>query len=372
MRYLSSLIVIFAFMSSGRAAGDSSGIETIRQKYNIPGLTATYIKNGEVKQSISTGLKKIGTKAALGTDDKFHLGSCSKSMTSTLAGKLIELGYLDWDSKLIDLLPNIKLHKKLRDVTFELLLAHRSGLVENTEYFSRQWYDHFLDSGVYSARMSRSFLAQEVLTRAPKYTPLIDFKYSNMGYMIASHILEELTNSNFENLIKKYVFTPLNMNSCGLGPVSNPNYIFPKQPWGHLVTGKIIKAVHDDNPPAYGPAGAIHCSLKDWGKYLNEHVKGFNNESAFLLKSTFDKLHQKYPALDNDYTYGGWIRLERSWAGGVVLHHTGTNTYNFANTWVAPLKKSIYMSTANIGTNGSQATNSAIEVLLKLGALSEI
>jgi CubicO group peptidase (beta-lactamase class C family) len=364
---ISTLFILISTYSFSSYGIDASKLESIRSQFNVPSLSVASIIDGNINYLQSVGLRKLENSTPLSVNDKHHLGSCSKSMTATLAGKLIELGYLKWNSKIKDLLPGTKIHSGLKDVTFELLLAHRSGLVENTEYFSREWYDHYLDSGVYSAKKSRWFLAQEVLKRAPKYKPFQDYKYSNMGYMMAAHILESLTNSNYKELMNKYIFNPLDMKTCGIGPVSNPTNIHPKQPWGHTIepSGSVV-AVHDDNPPAYGPAAAIHCSLVDWGKYLNEHVKGFNNSSSFLLPSTFSKLHMKYPAANSEYTYGGWIRLERNWAGGTVLHHTGTNTYNYANVWIAPLKKSIYMSTTNIKTNGHKATDASIGLLMSL------
>ena len=38
-------------------------------------------------------------------------------------------------------------------------------------------------------------------------------------------------------------------------------------------------------------------------------------------------------------SYGyGWCITSREWAGGLTLHHTGSNTMNFTAVWVAPLK----------------------------------
>ncbi|HXH73648.1 MAG TPA: hypothetical protein VNJ08_01690 [Bacteriovoracaceae bacterium] len=77
------------------------------------------------------------------------------------------------------------------------------------------------------------------------------------------------------------------------------------------------------------------------------------------------KLHTPYPASDVSYTYGGWGLEYRNWAGGPVLTHNGSNTVNYAVTWVAPKKGLILMSATNYGGVGaSDATNEAIDQMI--------
>jgi len=51
-------------------------------------------------------------------DKSFHLGSCTKAMTATLAAILIEEGIFGWDSKLVDLMPEITLYPDFQNATF--------------------------------------------------------------------------------------------------------------------------------------------------------------------------------------------------------------------------------------------------------------
>ncbi len=52
------------------------------------------------------------------SDKSFHLGSCTKAMTATLAAILIEEGIFGWDSKLVDLMPEITLHPDFQNAPF--------------------------------------------------------------------------------------------------------------------------------------------------------------------------------------------------------------------------------------------------------------
>ncbi len=217
------------------------------------------------------GVRKVENLMKTATTDKHHLGSCGKSMTATLTAKLIEMGYFGWDSSLEDLLPYIQIHDELKKVTFDLLLAHRSSLQSDTENFEKGWLYTALESGIYSPTEARKLMTQKILSVPPKFKPREGFEYSNIGYMIAGYIMEYLTNTSWEVLMNEHIFTPLKMNSCDFGPVSVPGTLFSKQPWGHRYDIGVLQPIHEDNPPACGPAGTIHCTLNDWGIYLGVH-----------------------------------------------------------------------------------------------------
>jgi CubicO group peptidase (beta-lactamase class C family) len=356
-------ILFFSIFSVGSFATSSNlkdSLEIIKKEFLLPSLSGAYLKNGEVEEIATVGVRKNGDATATTIEDKHHLGSCGKSMTATLAALLIEQGYFKWNSTLKELLPEIQINDELKNVTFELLLSHRSGLRRDTEDFENGWLYAVLESELYSPTKARQLVAEKILFLSPEFKPQKEFKYSNIGYMIAGYIMEHATSTPWEELMDRYIFKPLQMNTCGFGPSSNLSNTVPAQPWGHKVINTVVKSIHDDNPPAFGPAGTIHCSLKDWGKYLNEHIKGFNAQSNFLKSTSFKKLHSVYPAENSNYTYGGWIRLEKTWADGVVLTHTGTNTYNFANVWLAPKRNSALMSTTNIVRDSHTSTNKVI------------
>ena len=86
------------------------------------------------------------------------------------------------------------------------------------------------------------------------------------------------------------------------------------------------------NPKALGPAGTVHCSLEDWGRYLAEHLKGARGEPTVLPlpASAWTTLHA--PGLGSSYALG-WGVGQRTWAGGTVLTHTGSNMPFTSKPW---------------------------------------
>ena len=79
-------------------AGMSQTIESIRQKHNLPALAVVVVKDGQICDRVAAGVRKWGDPTLVTTNDVFHLGSCTKSMTATLAAILIEQGKLRWNT----------------------------------------------------------------------------------------------------------------------------------------------------------------------------------------------------------------------------------------------------------------------------------
>jgi hypothetical protein len=105
--------------------------------------------------------------------------------------------------------------------------------------------------------------------------------------------------------------------------------------------------------------------MEDWAKFVQDQLRGARGESGTLLRSeTYTKLHA--PPADGDYAFG-WGVSERNWGGGRVLHHSGDNTMNHANVWIAPLRGFAVMACVNQGGDTAfEATDAAVSMLIEL------
>lgn len=328
-------------------------LTTLQMQNKLPGF-GTALLQDDTLEVTTVGVKKYGEPTRLTPGDTFHLGSCSKAMTATLAAILIEEGYFTWTSKLSELLPDINLHPDYQDATFEMLLSHRAGLIsDGRDTFPGDYLFIALQNPFLSPVSARDYYANKILPLKPQVSPGSKFIYSNGGYIIAAHIMEELTGNSWETLIKEKLFDPLAMDSCGTGPT-----------WGHYRFLKSIIALKADNPPAHAPAAGIHCSMKDWGKFLAQHLRGYQGESGIVSAMSFKKLHTVSANDGHNYTYGGWGKHYRDWANGYVLTHNGSNTFNFAQVWIAPELNSIFMTSTNIG--GKEAELASDEALAEM------
>jgi CubicO group peptidase (beta-lactamase class C family) len=305
---------------------DLSGIVAAKlRSTNVPAAAVAVLTAGELRAAGVAGVRKRGTDVRATIDDKFHLGSCTKAMTATLVGKFVDRGDLAWMTTIAELFPKFELHAGYRDVTVRRLLAHVGGVPSDIdkELWNRLWRDREL-----TPRQSRELLVRATLAAAPRENPT-EFQYSNTGYSIVGCALERTQNVPWEELLAKEIFEPLGMTSAGFGAPATKDRV--DQPWGHH-PDPVPPHPFGDNPPAIGPGGTVHASIRDWAKFVRLHLIG--QPDGIVAPETLATLHESVEGA-NGYALG-WHALERSWSRGPVLTHNGTNTMNFAVAWLAP------------------------------------
>ena len=66
----------------------SSGLETIRTNRHMPGISGMAIKQGHIVAQGAAGFRRQGTNTPFLVSDPVDIGSCTKWMTATIAGRL--------------------------------------------------------------------------------------------------------------------------------------------------------------------------------------------------------------------------------------------------------------------------------------------
>lgn len=319
----------------------------------LPAIGAAVIRDQKLVGVAVAGVRRAGSPEPVTTADVWHLGSCGKAMTATVIAMLVEEGKLKWDSTLADVFPELAsaMHEQFRSVTLDQLLAHRSGIGDDTA--RNQWLR--MRQGDDSLTEKRLRALRETTAAEPSYAPGSKAVYSNLGFTFAGAMAERVTNTAWETLIRKGLFEPLGMTSAGFGAPGVRDAV--EQPMGHMEAGAKPTAVLPgplaDNPPALAPAGTVHMSLADWAKFVGMHLAGPTGGSKLLKPESFKHLHESQYG-DGDPSCG-WIKVERPW-GGHVLTHSGSNTYWFCTVWAAPEKGLAVMVTTNRGGEARSAT----------------
>jgi CubicO group peptidase (beta-lactamase class C family) len=275
-------------------------------------------------------------------------------MTATLIALYVDRGAIRFEDTIGNIFAGEEIHPGYAGVSIEQLLQHRGGAPR--EIPSDIWSQMRADG---TAPEARSAAVGALLARGPRQSPG-SYVYSNSGYMIAGAALERALGEAWEVTVQRELFGSVGMASCGFGPPTGD------QPRGHRVeTGHLVGIAPGpdaDNPPSLGPAGTVHCSLADWGKFLALHLAGARGEPTLLSQQSMTRLQT--PPTGGDYA-GGWSIVSRNWAGGTALTHSGSNTLWYSTAWLTPAKNTIFAVVTNRGGNvAASAVDSVLGPLI--------
>lgn len=337
-------------------------LKPIRETAEIHAMGAVVVTAEGVVASGYDGTHGEGRDTAVDAESLFHLGSCTKAMTATLAATFVEEGKLAWDSTLVDVFPELEegMHEDWKAVTLMQMLSHTAGAPPDLSKFKMLRLRVHLGEGPIR---DRRLDAVKTLSEAPPlHAPGSKYLYSNWGFVLAGAMMERVGDATWEELMRTRLFEPLGMHSAGFGAPNQEDS--PKHPFGHNVQGEAREGM--DNSAAMGPAGTAHATMEDWSKFVQLHLQGAQGVEGLLLKpETFKELHAPRPATGKAYG-AGWSLGRRPWSKGPLLTHSGSNTLWFCTTWVAPAEGFAVLVASNRGGDGAtRAVDAACWALIQ-------
>ena len=300
------------------------------------------------------GVRRAGSMDPAALEQLWHLGSNGKAMTTVLYARLVEQGRAQWGAALPELFPGVVIDPALQAVTIDDLLCHRSGLSDRDLLTREVMMTGHTDTR--STRDQRVDFAAMALGKAPTETRGT-FAYSNVGYILAGSAIERLVDRSWEETIKTEVFDPLGMASVGHGAPKGDN------PWGHRSAGEqllpVNPALFADNPPLLGPAGRMHMTIDDYGKFLRVYL---TDGGGLLRPDTMTRLMTPPGDAPPPYAYGWGVQ------SGPRLGHDGSNTMWHATARVLPARGVAVLSVANHYARGQAANHAMADALTALYA----
>lgn len=323
-------------------------LNNIREVSGIPAIAAAIVKDGSIVEFVTVGVREIGTQRAVGPDDRFHIGSVTKSMTATVIGKLVEDGVITWATTVESVLPDIPMRKEYRKVTVAQLLHHQGGI---QSYSSDESYRK-LATKRYSGTPTEQrgeFLA-DVLQLEQAGVPGTSTLYANAGYALVGYMAERLTGKSWAELIELHVFAPLGMTHSGFGHPGTASV--PNQPRGHGIAGTEFVPLTDDQHPSMtkiAPAGNVHCSVRDLAKYAISHLNGLNGQDGYLRSETIKRLHT-LPSMVGVQKYASGWAIESNPNGEIIHRHAGTTGSFYAELKLFPERHAGVVILMNVGS----------------------
>lgn len=166
----------------------------------LPGVAAAALTKSGDKQILSSevsGPANPPGDTPLLADERFHIGSLTKTFTAALIMQLDQAGQLSLSDPISTWLD----YPGGENITVEMLLGHTSGLPDFSEMSGQ----------------SRTATPQESIALAATGTPLFapgsEWAYSNTNYTMLGVIAEEVTGKPWADEVQQRFFEPLGLSN---------------------------------------------------------------------------------------------------------------------------------------------------------------
>ena len=306
-----------------------AGLDSICQKYALPGMTGAYVLPEGTALAFASGLadKESGTKMAV--DSRMPAGSIGKMFVGAVVLGLAQDGKLSLDDKIekwlgaedwFDDLPNA------HEMTIRHLLMHRGGIADHI--YDPQWIEaarrmvSALDTDPDYYFKPRE-LVSYVLNREPLFAVGEGFQYTDTGYILLGLIIERAGGASYYQQIEERFLKPWQLtlttpaNRREIAKLAS-GYVSAENPFGlpekMTVEGKLCY-----NPATEWTGGGLISNPQDlvrWAKayfesqvldepYLEELLAAVPEEAEKSSRYGLG-VYVKKDDLGTSYGHGGW------------------------------------------------------------------
>ncbi|HSP15038.1 MAG TPA: serine hydrolase [Thermoanaerobaculia bacterium] len=159
------------------------------------------VRDGKPYLAAAYGYADLQSKTRAGRNTGYYIASSTKSYTGLACAILASRGLLDLDAPITKYLPEVKMAPPLdaNTVTLRKLLTHTSGIGNDGIVFRTAF------SGEHTPELLVSLLN---LSKPAKP----GFQYDNLGYVVASLVIERVTGRPWQKVLDETVFAPLGMH----------------------------------------------------------------------------------------------------------------------------------------------------------------
>ncbi|MHB1278140.1 MAG: serine hydrolase domain-containing protein [Bacteroidia bacterium] len=246
-------------------------IATMMQENKVTGLSIAFVDKGEVVWTKCYGYADVEDSVKVTPETIFRAASLSKPLTAMAALHLVEQGELELDQNINEYLKGWKLPENqftaVRPVTISNLIGHTSGIRNGVHEPTPANQQIALIEDILSGKVLNT--PAEVIS-----VPGEKRRYSNMGYVLLSELLQDVTSKKFSALMENIILNPCGMTS------STFDQSLPKELRERLAVG------YDENQrplpfylhSSYG-AGALYSTPTDLGKFLATILDAYHTKS---------------------------------------------------------------------------------------------
>ena len=178
--------------------------ETFLKENKIPGMAISVSENGKIIWSEGFGYSNIKLKTEVSpSETQFRIASISKSITAAALAKLADDGKLYFDESIYTYVPDFP--KKEYEFTVRQVGGHIAGI----RHYNGQEF-------ILNEKMT-IVEGLDIFKNSPlRFKPGSDYGYSTYGWNLLSVVVQNASETPFNDYMQETIFKPLKMESTTL------------------------------------------------------------------------------------------------------------------------------------------------------------
>ena len=238
--------------------------QTLAEVPDVPSLSIAVVRDGKPVYVRGAGLADVENRIAARAQTQYYIASSTKAFTGLACAILAERGVLDLDAPVTRYLPELTLAPPLdaNAITLRRLLTHTSGLSNHAIEFRTAY------TGEFTPSLLVSLLGQSTEGKS-------GFQYSNLGYVVASMVVERVTGKPWQRVVDELVLQPLGMTrtTSTISKAAELALGYTNDRDGSLVRARVMKT-----DATMHAAGGIVTTASDMARWLIANIR---NDGAF-------------------------------------------------------------------------------------------
>jgi CubicO group peptidase (beta-lactamase class C family) len=220
------------------------------REIHAAGFSVAVFRQGQLVLAKGYGYADLADRVPASANTIYRLASVTKQFTAAAILHLAEEGELSLDDQISDYLSDYP--SPGRRITIRELLSHTSGLSDVAVIPILEE-----DGGV---GYTRDRIIDLVGSQPLDFEPGTGHSYSNVGYILAGMLIEEVTGITFADYVTKEVLEPAGLDQTSFCPDEQP----PADRWAHgydLQYGNWPRALRLGRPPAFVDPAPINMEV---------------------------------------------------------------------------------------------------------------
>jgi CubicO group peptidase (beta-lactamase class C family) len=264
------------------------------------GLVVAVVRPGSPPLFHAHGLADVGSRAPVGEDTVFRIGSITKTFTAVAAMQLWEQGLVDLDAPASEYLRAFELapaREGWRPATLRHLLTHTAGvpkLVRPSRALRSGWPGESVALDQPVPGLAELYRGRLPLVAEPGTT----FNYSDHSLAAVGQLVEDVSGRPLDRYLREHVFEPLGMVDSDL---LRSDRVIARLATGHRLRRSGPVPVTDRHWIT-SAASSLYSTPRDLARYVTALLAGGAGEHGTILEpetvaSMFAPHHQPDPRI---------------------------------------------------------------------------